>query len=200
MSDVEAAARAAVAGDLVVIPTDTVYGIGARPDLAESTARLFEAKRRPRHLELPVLVPSAKAASEVGELGALGVRLAARFWPGPLTIVVERTEASASWHLGEDPSTVGLRMPAHPRALDVLRRTGPLAVTSANLSGAPTPDTCDGVREVFGDLVSVYVCWPDPVGGLPSTVLQLTDGEPRILRAGALSPADLRSAFESPAT
>jgi tRNA threonylcarbamoyl adenosine modification protein (Sua5/YciO/YrdC/YwlC family) len=195
LPEVEAAARAALAGDLVVIPTDTVYGIGTRPDLPEATEKLFAAKRRPRELELPVLVPSPHAAGEIGELGERGARLAARFWPGPLTIVVKRAATSASWDLGGDPATIGLRMPAHPLALDVLRRTGPLAVTSANLSGGATPDACAGVREVFGDLVAAYVCSPQPLRGLPSTVLDVTGPEPRVLRSGAVTEADLLAVF-----
>jgi tRNA threonylcarbamoyl adenosine modification protein (Sua5/YciO/YrdC/YwlC family) len=191
--EIEAAVGAARAGALVVIPTDTVYGIGTRPDLPEATARIFEAKQRSRDLELPVLVASPEAAALIAELGAAG-RIAARaFWPGPLTIVVRRTGPSRDWDLGGDPDTVGVRMPDHPRALAVLERTGPLAVTSANLSGAPTPGTCEEVAGIFGDAVAAYVCDAEPLPGTPSTVVDLTANVPKVLRRGAISESELRA-------
>ncbi|HXF73529.1 MAG TPA: L-threonylcarbamoyladenylate synthase [Actinomycetota bacterium] len=195
---VEEAAAAALAGRLIVLPTDTVYGIGTRPDDPAATARLFEAKGRPRDLELPVLVPSAGAAREVAGFDERAERLALAFWPGPLTIVLPRTDRSAGWDLGGDPATVGVRVPRHPLALAVLSRTGPLAVTSANRSGEPTPATCDGVVEVFGDLVAVYLCADEPLGGPPSTVVDLSHGEPRVLRAGALDPEEVLRAAGGP--
>jgi len=178
-----------------VIPTDTVYGIGTRPDLPEATARIFQAKQRPWDLELPVLVPSLEAATGIAQLGVAG-RLAARaFWPGPLTLVVRRTSAGAGWDLGGDPATIGVRMPDHPKALAVLERTGPLAVTSANISGGPTPGTCEEVAGLFGDAVVAYVCDLDPLAGSPSTVLDLTGIEPRILREGSISAAAISAAL-----
>ena len=197
---VEEAARAALAGELIVLPTDTVYGIGTRPDDPAATARLFEAKGRPRDLELPVLVPNAAAAREIAAFDERAERLALACWPGPLTIVLPRTQRSQAWQLGGAPATVGVRVPRHPLALAVLSRTGPLAVTSANRSGEPTPATCDGVVEVFGDLVAVYLCAEEPLPGPPSTVVDLAHGEPRVLRAGALDPAELlRAALPGPA-
>ena len=194
---IEGAVRAARAGSLVVMPTDTVYGIGTRPDLPEATAMVFEAKRRPLDLELPVLVPSVDAAVEICRLGIRGRVLARAFWPGPLTIVVRRLGASRSWELGGDPSTVGVRMPAHPKALAVLEGAGPLAVTSANLSGRPTPPTCEEVAGLFGDAVAAYVCDMEPVAGSPSTVVDLSGPEPRILREGAVTEAAIRKALAS---
>src|SRR5207237_7906302 len=114
---------------------------------------VFEAKRRPRSLVLPVLVPSIDAAGRIAKLGGIGRSLAEVFWPGPVTIVAARADGSLDWALGNDDETIGVRMPAHPSALRVLDRTGPLAVTSANRSGEPTPETCDGVRAVFGETV-----------------------------------------------
>ncbi len=148
MSDpIGEAALAALRGELVVLPTDTVYGIGTRPDDHEATARLFDAKGRPRDLELPVLVPTAAAAREIAELDVRAEALASRFWPGPLTLVLRRAGSSRDWDLGGDPATIGVRVPHHPLALAVLARTGPLAVTSANRSGEPTPSSCEGVVE-----------------------------------------------------
>ena len=193
MSEVERAAEAALGGSLVVLPTDTVYGIGTRPDDPAATARLFEAKQRPRHLELPVLVPRLELAEQVGEMEEAALRLAEAFWPGALTVVVRRSADASGWALGEDPDTVGLRVPAHPVALALLEHTGPLAVTSANRSGEPTPATCEEVREVFGDDVAVYLCDEAPLSGASSTVVDLAHGEPRVLRWGAVDGNALRA-------
>jgi L-threonylcarbamoyladenylate synthase len=189
------AAAAVARGDLIVLPTDTVYGIGARPDDPEATARIFAAKGRPRDLELPVLVPSVVAARGGGVLDDRATRLLERFWPGALTVVVERAEPSRSWDLGGDGATVGVRMPSHPLALAILRATGPLAVTSANRSGAPPATTCDSLVETFGDAVSVYVCEDDPLEGAASTVVDLAHGTPRILREGGVTDSDILDAL-----
>lgn len=171
-----------------MLPTDTVYGIGTRPNDPRATARLFDAKGRPRDLELPVLVPSTAAARDIAVFDERAEALALRFWAGPLTIVLRRTEASRAWELGGDPGTIGVRMPHHPMALAVLALTGPLAVTSANRSGEPTPSTCEGVVGVFGDLVEMYLCADEPLEGSPSTVVDLSQGEPRIVRRGTIDP------------
>jgi tRNA threonylcarbamoyl adenosine modification protein (Sua5/YciO/YrdC/YwlC family) len=184
---IEQAAATALAGGLVVLPTDTVYGIGTRPDEPSATARLFEAKGRPRDLELPVLVPSTAAAREIASFDERAEALALRFWAGALTIVLPRTEGSREWDLGGDPETIGVRMPHHPLALAVLARTGPLAVTSANRSGEQDPTTCDEVRSTFGDAVDVYLCEREPIDGAASTVVDLAHGEARILRSGAVA-------------
>jgi tRNA threonylcarbamoyl adenosine modification protein (Sua5/YciO/YrdC/YwlC family) len=192
---IEEAARAALAGELVVLPTDTVYGLAARPDDAAATARLFEAKGRAPNLELPVLVATPSAARVIARVDARAAALMVRFWAGALTIVLPRGEASRSWRLGDDEGTIGLRMPHHPLALAVLARTGPLAVTSANRSGEPTPATCDGVEGVFGASVSVYLCDERPLEGGASTVVDLVSDDVRILRRGGVSEADVRDAL-----
>ena len=189
------AARSALAGMLVVLPTDTVYGIGTRPDDTAATARLFEAKGRPRELELPVLVPSTEAARRVAVFDDRAEALALRFWAGPLTIVLPRRAGSVGWDLGGDTTTVGVRMPHDPLALAVLGRTGPLAVTSANRSGAPTPATCDELQATFGDAVEVYLCAPEPLEGAASTVIDLAHGEPRVLRVGSVSELAIAEAL-----
>jgi L-threonylcarbamoyladenylate synthase len=188
---IEAAARAALDGSLVVLPTDTVYGIGTRPDDPAATARLFEAKGRPRELELPVLVPSKEAARRIASFDHRADALALRFWAGPLTMVLPRTEVARAWDLGGDPNTIGVRMPHDPLALAVLARTGPLAVTSANRSGAPTPSTCEEVEAAFSGAVEVYLCVPEALAGAASTVVDLAHGEPSVLREGALSERDV---------
>jgi L-threonylcarbamoyladenylate synthase len=184
---IERAAAAAIAGRLIVFPTDTVYGIGARPDDAAATGRLFEAKGRPRDLELPVLIGSADEARRIAVLDDRAEALARRFWPGPLTIVVPRSEASRAWELGGDPSTIGVRMPRHPVALALLRTTGPLAATSANRSGEPPAKTCEELEATFGDAVETHLCDPEPLDGEPSTVVELVEHGWRLLREGAAS-------------
>jgi tRNA threonylcarbamoyl adenosine modification protein (Sua5/YciO/YrdC/YwlC family) len=182
------AAAATRRGELIVLPTDTVYGIGTRPDRAEATARLFEVKHRPHELALPVLAGSEEAARAVGRFDARAERLAGDLWPGALTLVLPRTALSGGWDLGGDPETVGVRVPRHPLALAVLGETGPLAVTSANLSGSRAATTCEELASAFGDVVAVYLCEEGPLDGRPSTVIDLAHGAPRVLRAGALEP------------
>ena len=181
------AADAARAGRLIVLPTDTVYGIGTRPDDPVATARLFEAKARPRGLELPILAATAAEARTLARFDARADRVAGACWPGALTLVLPRTEASAGWELGGDPATVGVRVPHHPLALAVLAATGPLAVTSANRSGAPPARTCDELQAAFGDAVDVYLCQDEPLEGLASSVVDLAHGPARLLRAGSVA-------------
>lgn len=196
MTDPIAEAVEALAGsELIVMPTDTVYGLCARPDLPEATARVFEVKGRPFGLTLPVLVPSIEAARRVAPLDERAARVAHECWPGALTIVAPRAEGSRSWDLRGDPDTVGLRMPDHPLALEVLRRAGPLAATSANRSGEPTPSTCEELARLFGDAVAVYLCQQEPLGTRASTVLDLAHGEPVILRSGPADAAALAAAY-----
>jgi L-threonylcarbamoyladenylate synthase len=180
------AVAAAGRGELIVLPTDTVYGIGTRPDDRDATDRLFAAKQRPSDLSLPVLVADAGKAAAVGAFDARAARLAAGCWPGGVTLVLPRAEAARGWVLGGDPDTVGVRVPAHPLALAVLGLTGPLAMTSANRSGEPPARTCDELVAAFGDLVSVYLCGGDALEGAASTVIDLAHGEARVLRAGAV--------------
>ena len=180
------AVAAARRGELIVLPTDTVYGIGARPDLRDATTALFAAKDRPAELTLPVLCPTTGAARELVIFDERAERLAAATWPGPLTIVLRRRRASSTWSLGGDDETLGVRVPAHALARSLLEATGPLAVTSANRSGEPPARTCDELVRVFGDAVAVYVCQDEPLEGAASTVVDVAHGEPRVLRLGAV--------------
>jgi tRNA threonylcarbamoyl adenosine modification protein (Sua5/YciO/YrdC/YwlC family) len=192
--DIERAADAALRGELIVIPTDTVYGIGTRPDDAAATARLFAAKRRPRDLELPVLVPDVDAARRIGRFTIEARRLARRFWPGALTLVVPRSARSSAWDLGGNPDTVGIRVPADPTGLDVLRRTGPLAVTSANISGSPTPVSCEEIARLFGNKVAVTLCADGLLSGQASTVVDCTLSPPALLREGSIGIDQIHAA------
>lgn len=190
MSDPIADARlAADRGGLIVFPTDTVYGIGCRPDVAAATARLFDAKERPRDLTLPVLAASTAAARAIARFDDRADRLACALWPGALTMVLPRTPVSESWDLGGEEATIGVRVPDHPMALALLA-TGPLATTSANRSGEPPATTCDALVEAFGEAVDVYLCQDDALAGAASTVVSLV-GELEIVRVGAVDPTDI---------
>lgn len=193
MRAIEDAVAAVRAGSLVVLPTDTVYGIGARPDDPDATDALFRAKGRPGHLELPVLVASTTDARAVARFDDRAEALAASLWPGAVTLVLPRTDAAAAWRLGGDPETVGVRVPDEPVALAVLTATGPMAVTSANPSGQPPLTDADALLAAFGDEVAVYLCRDEPLEGLASTVVDLAHGEPRILRAGSISADEIAS-------
>jgi L-threonylcarbamoyladenylate synthase len=180
VAQAQAAARR---GELIVFPTDTVYGIAADPADPSATARLFAAKQRPQDLTLPILVASIGSARNIGVLDDRAERLAAALWPGALTLVVPRTARSAAWELGGDAASVGLRIPDHRLARAVLA-AGPLATTSANRSGAPPATTCEELHAIFGDDVALYVCDDAPLEGRASTVVSLLGPEPEILRAG----------------
>ncbi|MGZ5306093.1 MAG: L-threonylcarbamoyladenylate synthase [Actinomycetota bacterium] len=184
MDPITDAVAAVRRGELIVFPTDTVYGIGAAPHDPTATARLFEAKRRPHGLTLPVLTATVELAGTLAWFDDRAERLAVALWPGPLTLVLPRARASLNWDLGGDAGTIGLRVPSHPLALAVLAAAGPVATTSANRSGAPPAVTCDELHGAFGDLVAVYLCQEEPLEGVESTVVDLTHRDARILRAG----------------
>lgn len=190
---------------LVVLPTDTVYGIATAPYDAPAVARLQTAKGRGEDFPPPVLVSGPDAlddlfssattapASPAGPLEMARV-LAEKFWPGPLTIIAP-APPELGWDLGRTAGTVALRMPDHPVALQVLGHTGPLAVTSANLHGAPPATNVKAALEYFGDLVGVYVdAGPSPTG-LPSSIVNLSSGAPQMVREGAISLAQLSAAL-----
>jgi L-threonylcarbamoyladenylate synthase len=196
----EEGARALDRGGLVILPTETVYGVAARPDLPEATARVFEAKRRPSGLNLPVLTATAAQAWAVGAPDARARTLAEAFWPGPLTMVLPRTARSAPWELGDDADTVAVRVPDHPLSNALLIRTGPLAVTSANRSGSLPVDRLEDLLATFGGAVAVYLVLPLARAGLsgtPSTVVDLSVPELRVLRAGAIGERELATALSA---
>ena len=183
MSSLQETIETLQAGDLAVIPTDTVYGLAAGLSGA-AISRIFEAKGRPESKPLPVLVGSLEQAESVAIVDDRARRLAQRFWPGPLTLVLTRAIGFDVDLGGDEKRTVAVRVPKHRLALDVLRAVGPLAVTSANLSGAPPAATISEARDAFGDAVAAYLDG-GRCTGLPSTIVFLA-GERRILREGAL--------------
>ena len=186
MDPIADAVAAVRSGGLIVFPTDTIYGIGAVPDDALATARLFDAKHRPRDLTLPVLTATLGAARAVARFDDRAERLAASLWPGALTLVLPRTDASAGWELGGDGGSIGVRVPSHPLAVALLDAAGPLATTSANRSGEPPAVTCDELHAAFGDRVAVYLCQEPPLSGAASTVVDLTHANVRVLRPGGV--------------
>ncbi len=193
VAGVDAAVAAARAGELIVLPTDTVYGIGADAFIPAAVTTMLAAKGRGRSMPPPVLVGTARAAAAlVEDLGAFGQDLIDEFWPGALTLVF-RASPTLLWDLGDTKGTVALRMPLHAVALDVLKQTGPLAVSSANRTGQPAATTADEAQQQLGEAVSVYLDGGPCPDIVPSTILDLTGTIPTLLRAGALSVDRLRT-------
>lgn len=178
-------------GGLVVLPTDTVYGIGADAFTPPAVAALLAAKGRGRQMPPPVLVPDARTLDGLCADVPDEVRaLVAAFWPGGLTVIC-RAQPSLAWDLGETRGTVAVRMPDHPAALALLRRTGPLAVSSANRTGSPAALTAEDARTQLGDAVHVYLDGGTAPGGVASTIVDATSGL-RLVRAGAIGLERLR--------
>jgi L-threonylcarbamoyladenylate synthase len=201
-------ARAAIGrGDLVVVPTDTVYGIGADAFSPAAVQRLLDAKGRGRQSPPPVLVPGIPTLDALAERVPEEVRaLVAEFWPGPLTIILP-AQPSLAWDLGETGGTVALRMPDNRIALELLSETGPMAVSSANLTGQPAATTAQEAFDALGDSVEVYLEAGATPGSVPSTIVDATalaagTGLLRIVREGALDAERLRAvvgdALEAP--
>ena len=190
---IDAAVTAARAGELIVLPTDTVYGIGADAFIPAAVTAMLAAKGRGRNMPPPVLVGTARAAAAlVDDLGAFGQDLIDEFWPGGLTLVF-RASPTLLWDLGETKGTVALRMPLHAVTLDVLKQTGPLAVSSANRHGQPPAVSVDEAEQQFGEAVSVYLDAGPSADNVPSTILDLTGTIPKVLRTGAISVDRLRT-------
>lgn len=206
---IAAAAEAVRSGLVVVLPTDTVYGVGADAFAPEAVAAVLAAKGRGREMPLPVLVPNAQTVDGL----AVGVpdyanNLIKAFWPGPLTLVLH-SQASLTWDLGESNGTVALRMPQNDTALKLLTEVGPMAVTSANVSGEPPANTVLDAATQLGSAVSVYLDAGPSSGGLASTILDCTTDSPAVLRPGGVSADQIRevlgdiellNAFDAPST
>ncbi len=188
------ALRVLAQGRPIGIPTDTVYGLAVDPFRPGATDRLFAAKHRPRDVNLPVLVSGIEQLESLATAcpdGALA--LMERFWPGPLTVVLpSRPDFAAD--LGNDEATVGVRCPAHPVPLALCRGAGPLATTSANRHGQPTLETAAEVVATFGPAVPV-VLDGGRCEGLPSTVVDCTGREPKLLREGRIPWDEVLAAF-----
>ena len=173
-------------GELVVAPTDTVYGVACDAFTRKAVAALLAAKGRGRDMPLPVMVGTVATFRAVtATRGDYGDRLVEAFWPGPLTLVCPE-QPSLQWDLGEGGGTVAVRMPDHELMLELLVKHGPLAVTSANRSGQPPATTCDDAERQLGSSVQVYLDGGDAPRAVASTIVDLTAPTPRVLRAGAL--------------
>lgn len=195
-------ARGAIGrGELVVIPTDTVYGVAAEAFTPAAVQRLLDAKGRERTSPPPVLVPGIPTLDALAETVPDEVRaLVTRFWPGGLTVVL-RARPTLDWDLGETRGTVAMRMPSHPIALELLSETGPLAVSSANRTGEPAAMTAAEAQEALGDSVAVYLEagrvgaeYSDAEAGTGSTIVDATaldhpEGKLRMLRQGVIPDA-----------
>jgi tRNA threonylcarbamoyl adenosine modification protein (Sua5/YciO/YrdC/YwlC family) len=201
-------ARAALGrGDLAVFPTDTVYGIAADAFSPKAVAALLAAKGRGPQSPPPVLIANLTTLDALAEsVPVVARKLAETFWPGALTMIF-KSQASLTWDLGETRGTVALRMPDHKIALALLAETGPLAVSSANLTGKPAATTCQQAADYLGTSVAVYLDGGNSPKGEASTILDMTDleevvdengvvtttGKIKIVRAGALSEQKIRS-------
>jgi len=187
-----AAATAVRQGRLVVLPTDTVYGVGTDAFDAAAVQRLLEAKGRGREMPPPVLVSAATTLDALATNVPDWARaLVEEYWPGPLTLVV-RQQASLQWDLGDTRGTVAVRMPEDPVAIELLSRTGPMAVTSANLTGQPAATDADEAERMLGPQVEVILDAGATAGDKPSSIVDCTARGPRLLREGALSVETLR--------
>ena len=190
---IEAAAEAVQRGGLVVLPTDTVYGVGADAFDHAAVQALLDAKGRGRDMPPPVLISSATTLDALAtKLPTYVAALTEAFWPGPLTLVCEQ-QPSLTWDLGDARGTVAVRMPDHAVALALLERTGPLAVSSANLSGLPAATEAAEAEGMLGESVEVVLdAGPSPAQEA-STILDVRGEVPDVLRAGALSVAELNA-------
>lgn len=184
---IAAAVSALKGGGLVVLPTDTVYGIGANAFDSSAVAALLAAKGRGRDMPVPVLVGSWHTIDGlVYSVPRTARELIRAFWPGALSLVV-RQAPSLAWDLGDADGTVMLRMPLHPVAIDLLREVGPMAVSSANISGSPAAVTAADARAQLGEKVEVYLAAGPSAQQAASTIVDLTGAHPRILRVGPVS-------------
>jgi len=188
-----AAQQALQNGELVVLPTDTVYGIAADAFSPEAVQRLLDAKGRGRQMPPPVLIGAASTLDALAVDVQPWLRDAVNeFWPGPLTVICHQ-QPSLTWDLGETYQTVAVRVPDDEIALALLVRTGPTAVSSANTTGDPAAQTVQDAQRMLGDSVSVYLDGGPVSSGVPSTILNTTGATPQIVRAGGVTLEQLHA-------
>lgn len=193
---VSAASLAVQRGLLVILPTDTVYGIAADAFDPAAVRGLLDAKGRGREMPPPVLVSAASTIDALAiKIPGYARALVEAFWPGPLTLVCHQ-QTSLQWDLGDSRGTVAIRMPDHELAREILERTGPLAVSSANRTGMPAATDAAQAEEMLGEDVEVIVDGGESPGGDASTIVDVTGSQGRILRRGALSLAELNAVLE----
>lgn len=185
---IDAAVDAVGRGRVIVLPTDTVYGVGADAFDPDAVAAVLAAKGRGRQMPPPVLIPDVRTVDGLArDVPAPARALMEAFWPGALTVIVH-AQPSLAWDLGETHGTVALRVPDHPAALALLSRTGPLAVTSANLTGQPAATTAADAESQLGESVAVYLDAGDSPLGMASTIVDATDASGlRLVRVGGVT-------------
>lgn len=189
-TQLETVAQAITADQPIVFPTDTVYGIGGNPASRAAVDAVLAAKGRGRQMPPPVLLANPQQVEIVAKnVPDVAYRLMEAFWPGPLTLILS-TGQGVKYDLGDLPDTIAVRMPDHPVALQILERTGPLAVTSANLTGQPPATDCAQAVEYFGNQVALYFDGGATAGNVPSTIVSCVD-EVRILRLGKLTETEI---------
>ena len=189
---ITAAIAAAKRGDLVVLPTDTVYGLGTDAFSQKGPQKLLAAKGRDRNMPIPVLVGHVKALDGLAQrVDGVTKALAEAFWPGALTIVV-KAQPTLRWDLGETNQTVALRMPLNPIAIELLNAVGPMAVSSANKTGQPAATNVDEAIAQLGEDVTIYLDGGQTPGNVASTIIDVSSGEIKLLRQGAISVENIR--------
>lgn len=189
-TQLEAVAQAITADQPIVFPTDTVYGIGGNPASRAAVDAVLAAKGRGRQMPPPVLLANPQQVEIVAKnVPDVAYRLMEAFWPGPLTLILS-TGQGVKYDLGDLPDTIAVRMPDHQVALQILERTGPLAVTSANLTGQPPATDCAQAVEYFGNQVALYFDGGATAGNVPSTIVSCVD-EVKILRLGKLTETEI---------
>jgi len=189
---ITAAIAAAKRGDLVVLPTDTVYGLGTDAFSQKGPQKLLAAKGRDRNMPIPVLVGHVKALDGLAQrVDGVTKALAEAFWPGALTIVV-KAQPTLRWDLGETNQTVALRMPLNPIAIELLNAVGPMAVSSANKTGQPAATNVDEAIAQLGEDVTIYLDGGQTPGNIASTIVDVSSGEIKLLRQGAIPLEEIR--------
>jgi len=185
------------AGGLVAFPTDTVYGVGALAFDGKAVESIYAAKDRPIEKAIPILIADAVDMEKVGmDIPDIAYKLAARFWPGPLTCIVPKQPSLPESVSATD--TVGVRVPDHEVARTLLRAAGPMAVTSANISGQPSPSTAQEVFAQLGGRIDLIIDGGTTPGGVPSTLVDCTGEELKILREGPIGLEQIKRKLSSP--
>ena len=190
MNDLETVVAALCSGRVVLLPTDTVYGLAVMATDSDAIAALFALKQRPVDTSVAVLVADTAQAARYVDLGSSGLALARRFWPGALTIVADRIDDGAV--AAGTESTLGVRCPDDGFVRSVAAEVGPVAASSANLHGQPTPTSCTDAAEIF-DTVEIVIDGGVRQGSA-STVVSVVDGTVEMLRGGPVSMADIAAA------
>ena len=184
-------------GGLVAFPTDTVYGVGALAFDGKAVESIYKAKDRPIEKAIPVLIADAADMEKVGmDIPEVAYQLAARFWPGPLTCIIPKQATLPEAVSATE--TVGVRVPDHEVARTLLRAAGPMAVTSANISGQPSPSTAQEVFAQLGGRIDLIIDGGTTPGGVPSTLVDCTGAELKILREGSLTLEEINRKLSSP--